>query len=360
MMRTPLQTWNTPSLASRRPFRRRKAHGVLAWGTVCWFLLAVATLCGALLFPSRAAAQGLEIGPAPAPPPVFELPAFGDTPLVAKVDGTPIYAGEVQQRVDKLFKGIVLPKEARAKVEAEILNQLIDARLLDGFLADAAQVVTEQDVKSAIENIQQSVGGKPSDLKEFLRKQGWSERDLKLRVSGDLGWPAYQRRMLTPERLQAYFEKHRVHYDGTEVHLAQILLSVPKDASPEESAAVLQRAKDLREQIEAGKTSFGEAAAKHSVAPSKFAGGDLGWVHRQGDLPEPVAAAAFALPAGKLGGPIVSRYGVHLLECQEIKPGKKTWEASRDLLHQAASKELFREVVEKERLKAQIERPTAP
>lgn len=54
---------------------------------------------------------------------------------------------------------------------------------------------------------------------------------------------------------------------------------------------------------------------------SKLQGGDVGWHRRRSDkLPEPVLAAAFALPAGEVSMPVTAEDGCFLVRVAEIEP----------------------------------------
>ena len=73
------------------------------------------------------------------------------------------------------------------------------------------------------------------------------------------------------------------------------------------------QARDLKAQIEGGEISFAAAARQMSEDNSKEQGGDLGWFGR-GQMVAPFEEAAFAAPIGQVVGPVVSQFGVHLIE----------------------------------------------
>jgi hypothetical protein len=68
--------------------------------------------------------------------------------------------------------------------------------------------------------------------------------------------------------------------------------------------------------------SFATVAAIESEhGPSKTSGGDVGWHRRRSDaLPDPVLAAAFALPLGAVSMPVRADNGVYLVTAFEIEP----------------------------------------
>ncbi len=77
------------------------------------------------------------------------------------------------------------------------------------------------------------------------------------------------------------------------------------------------RARQVQQQIENGEISFAEAAQRYSTDESnKNRGGDLGWFDR-GRMVAEFEEAAFAAPQGRIVGPVVTQFGVHLLEVQD-------------------------------------------
>ena len=73
-----------------------------------------------------------------------------------------------------------------------------------------------------------------------------------------------------------------------------------------------EQALSLKADIEAGKISFADAAAKYSKCPSGQRGGDLG-VFGRGQMVKPFEDAAFSLPLNQLSEPIQTQFGYHLI-----------------------------------------------
>ena len=105
--------------------------------------------------------------------------------------------------------------------------------------------------------------------------------------------------------------------------------------------AVLEEAKDLRRAIVAGEVSFAEAARRHSVAPSAEQGGRLGFVKRHGAMDEAFSRAAFGLDVGGVSEPVRTRFGVHLIRCDEVKPGTKGLADVREQVVEALARQLL-------------------
>lgn len=73
-------------------------------------------------------------------------------------------------------------------------------------------------------------------------------------------------------------------------------------------------AKKLREDINAGKISFEDAARQISICPSGHEGGDLGFFKR-GVMVKPFEDAAFAMKEiGEVSEPVETQFGWHLIQ----------------------------------------------
>ena len=79
-----------------------------------------------------------------------------------------------------------------------------------------------------------------------------------------------------------------------------------------------KEALQIKSDIESGKTSFTDAAAKYSKCPSGRNGGDLGAFGR-GQMVKTFENAAFNAPIGKVSDPIQTQFGYHLILVTDAK-----------------------------------------
>jgi peptidyl-prolyl cis-trans isomerase SurA len=87
--------------------------------------------------------------------------------------------------------------------------------------------------------------------------------------------------------------------------------------SPQLTAEVAaRRLAEYRRQIEAGTKTFDAIAREFSEDGSAAGGGDLGWSSPGTMVPE-FEQAMNALPINGLSDPVVSRFGVHLIQVLE-------------------------------------------
>jgi peptidyl-prolyl cis-trans isomerase SurA len=73
---------------------------------------------------------------------------------------------------------------------------------------------------------------------------------------------------------------------------------------------------DIRQRIASGKIDFASAARENSQDGSASQGGDLGWASPGMFVPE-FEEAMNRLTDGQISSPVVSRFGVHLIQLVE-------------------------------------------
>lgn len=273
--------------------------------------------------------------------------------VAATVDNEPIGTAEVEREVALALKGQMLEGEALARLKKHALQQVIDRHLVLRNLQASKQAASKDDVDFALARLVRQLKAKGTPLAAHLKTIGMTEAELRQELLWKISWARYVEARSSDENLQKYFGMHRSDFDGTEVKVAHILLTVPAgDSAKLESAR--KAAASLREEITSGKTTFADAAKKHSQAPTAKDGGNIGAIRRHEPMPEEFTRAAFALKKEEVSQPVATAFGVHLIQAVEIIPGKKTWEDCRDELRPAMTLYLFRWIAEKERKTAKV------
>jgi parvulin-like peptidyl-prolyl isomerase len=109
--------------------------------------------------------------------------------------------------------------------------------------------------------------------------------------------------------IQRYYREHPDEFERpAEAFLSYIV--VPRVPNAADTAAALERALELRAEIEGG-TAFADVAARESAdSVSREEGGDLGEASR-GDFVDAFEEAALALRPGELSEPVLSPFGYH-------------------------------------------------
>jgi peptidyl-prolyl cis-trans isomerase SurA len=146
----------------------------------------------------------------------------------------------------------------------------------------------------------------------------------------------------------------------TQTHARHILLRVGPNMSREQALARLSEA---RQKILAGRASFARVAQDISEDGSASQGGDLGWVGPGEFVPE-FEQAANGLRLNQISEPVVSRFGVHLIEVLERRNvalnANEQREMARNLLRQKKIESAYARWVEDTRGSAYVEMRDAP
>ena len=129
-------------------------------------------------------------------------------------------------------------------------------------------------------------------------------------------------------------------------------------------AAARDRLLGYRGQIQAGQADFAALARQHSQDSSAAQGGDLGWANPGMFVPE-FEQVMNRLAPGQVGEPLVSRFGVHLIEVLERRrvetSQREQREAVRGLLRDKKLEEAYLLWAQDQRSRAYVElRELAP
>ncbi len=143
-------------------------------------------------------------------------------------------------------------------------------------------------------------------------------------------------------------------------HANHILLRTGPELS---QAAAVAKLTDIRQRIASGKTDFASAARENSQDGSASQGGDLGWASPGMFVPE-FEEAMNRLTDGQISSPVVSRFGVHLIQLVErrrvdLSP-REVRELVRNQLREAKLEEAFVTWTRDVRERAYVELREAP
>jgi peptidyl-prolyl cis-trans isomerase SurA len=126
---------------------------------------------------------------------------------------------------------------------------------------------------------------------------------------------------------------------------------------------VVARMNGIRKQIVDGQASFAQAARQYSEDGSGARGGDLGWTAPGQFVPE-FEKALLALQPGQISEPVVSRFGVHLIQLIERREVQLTEaqkrEAAKSVLRERRFEPTYEEWARELRAAAWIEMRDAP
>ena len=116
---------------------------------------------------------------------------------------------------------------------------------------------------------------------------------------------------VTDAEIEAYYRANRDRF--ARAARAEVrLVAISKQPTPADTAAALERARRLRQEILDG-ADFAEVARRESADNgSASLGGDLG-SFRRGEMVPSFEQAVWSLPVGRVSEPVLSPYGYHLI-----------------------------------------------
>lgn len=260
---------------------------------------------------------------------------------VAVVNGKAITLVDFQEALDDIRsvgKGFFVDKERAGSLKRDLLERMIDTRLL---LQEARRKRIVLDPKVAEASLDLSRRGyPPGGLEEELLKKGKSLEDY-LKETGSslllrklLKREVVDRIAVSQEEVEKYYNENQDQFrKPEEVRVRQIVTRTEEEAEK------------LRKMIMRG-ASFEELARKHSLGPEARDGGDLGYFPR-GRMPPAIEAACFKLWSSHVSRVVASPYGFHLFQLVDRR-------AARELSLEDAREEIERKLVDGKTREAEV------
>ena len=248
--------------------------------------------------------------------------------IVAVVNSEPITNNEVRAKLVRAEQqltqqGAALPP--RSELARQVMERLIGdkaqlqlarasgLRVDDNAVENAVLGVARQNQLSVEELRRRLVADGilysqfRSELRDEIMISRLRQRELETRVT------------ISEQNIDQFLREQQesIAQSAPEINLAQILVAVPENATPQQVTALQAKAVQAADRAKAG-TDFGVLANEMSDSPSRATGGQMGL--RGADRYPPLFVEATKnLPAGGIAGPIRSGAGFHVLKMVEKK-----------------------------------------
>ncbi len=195
----------------------------------------------------------------------------------------------------------------RAQVQlAKEMGVRVDDRRLDATIARIAenQKMSVQEMRNQMEKEGMAYGAFREDIRNEIMMQQLREHEVDSKIQ------------VSEAEIDTYLVASKAAAaDKVEMNLAQILVAVPENASPEQIAARRARADEVARQLRTG-ADFAKMAATYSDAPDALKGGEIGW--RDPDRLPPIFATELRkLKPGQTTTIIKTNNGFHILKMVE-------------------------------------------
>jgi len=265
-------------------------------------------------------ASTLSVPALPSPPPITPNGSVVED-AVARINDQIITRTEYEAAEQQLLQEARQDNLSQADLDdrvANLLRDLIDEQLLLskgkelGITGDAEVIRELDDIRKknnlpsmeALEKAAAAQGVSFEDFKQHIRDQIIRQQVVRDQVGSHLN--------MTHTEEVAYYTAHAQEFALPEqVHLSEILIPTPENATQADLDAALAKANAVAAKLRAG-ANFAALARTDSGGPNAAGGGDLGdW--KRGALGDVLEKATFPLPVGANTDPIRTRQGYVIL-----------------------------------------------
>lgn len=218
-----------------------------------------------------------------------------------------------------------LPAAELEQRQRDLLRDMIDQQLLLSKGKDLGITGDAETVRRLDEIRKQNHLDSMEALEKAAAQQGVSFEDFKSNIRNSVITQQVVRDevgrtvRIMPAQEQAYYTAHAKEFEQPEsVHLSEILVPTPDNASDAVVTQAQAKADDIAAKLKAG-TKFADAAKQFSGDVSASRGGELGDFKR-GQLGQVLEDATFPLAAGGMTAPIRTRQGFVILRVDTHTP----------------------------------------
>ena len=299
----------------------KKSHFLLvllsAWGL--W-------MTGAAQAQGLRTPQGLSGGGLRAAPPVPVARTVSGTSdfIVAIVDSEPVTNQEVTAQATRVGaqasqQGLALP--GRQQLLGEALEQLIYERTQLQWAQQTGLKVTDEEVDQMERSVAERNQLTLSEFRTQLAREGVSLTQYRQGLRNQQILQRLRERevpsriKVTDQEIDQFLTQQKSQTQTQQLNLAQLLVAVPENASPEQVAQLQAKAQALLKQLREG-ADFVRLARENSDAPDRANGGQMG-LRPVDRYPSLFVEATQALAVGDVAGPVRSGAGFHLLKLME-------------------------------------------
>ena len=290
---------------------------------------AAASQAGAQVKPAAAAPVAAKPAAAPAAAPsagfIPPAPLTGNVidAIAVVVNDEVITRNELALRVrniEQRMKGSNTQMPDAADLQRQVLEAMIVERAQFQLAKEmGVRAVDDTQLDRAISRIAEQQKMSVQDMRNAMEKDGVTFASFREEIRNEITMQRLREHevdnkiQISEAEVDTYLAAEKAAAaDKVEVNIAQILVRIPENSSPEQIAARKARADEVARQIRTG-ADFAKIAGTYSDANDALQGGAIGW--RDPDRLPPVFAQALAqLKPGQSTPVIKSTAGFHILK----------------------------------------------
>ena len=252
--------------------------------------------------------------------------------IVAIVDGKPVTKAELIANIKSQLPKGEIPPQITADMVAEAAPSMVEAMVNDmlveaEFKANKPQLTKEEARKFMLNEFNALPPQQLAMMKQMLAAQKLTPEqfvDKQLEQPGTIAQLeklAFAKNVIfkgcdvTDGEAKKFYDEHVNEFPEV-VGASHILVLVKPNAAEADQKAALDKINRIAEEVKKDPAKFAEIAGKESACPSKAQGGKLGNFPR-GQMDPEFEKAAFSLKQGEISGVVRTRFGYHLIRCDE-------------------------------------------
>ena len=299
----------------------KKSHSLFVLLCLWGLVMADAAQAQGLRTPQGLGGGGLRAAP---PAPVTRTVSGTSDFIVAIVDSEPVTNQEVAAQAARVRalasqQGRTLPGSQQLLGEA--LEQLIYERTQLQWAQQSGLKVTDEEVDQLVRSVADRNQLSLTEFRAQLEREGMSLTQYRqslrqqqiLQRLREREVPA--RIKVSDQEIDQYLAQQKSQLRTQQLHLAQLLVTVPENASAEQEQRLLVKAQALLRQLREG-ADFARLAQENSDAQDRVNGGHMG-LRSVERYPGLFVDATQNLAVGEIAGPVRSGAGFHLLKVVE-------------------------------------------
>jgi peptidyl-prolyl cis-trans isomerase SurA len=250
--------------------------------------------------------------------------------IVAVVNSEPITNLEVQRRTARMAQQL-RQQGGRMPTQAELSRQALESLVVERAqlqqAREAGLKVDEAAINLAEQNVARQNSIDVAELRRRIERDGMNSTQFRNELRDQILMSRLRDRELdsrvrvSDAEVEQYLREQTEAAPAapSEINLAQVLVAVPENATPQQVAERLARAQDVEKRARAGE-DFAALARSFSDGTDAAAGGEMG-LRSPDRYPELFLQATAQLPTGGITAPVRSGAGFHILKVVEKRQG---------------------------------------
>ncbi|MDL2355214.1 MAG: peptidylprolyl isomerase [Pseudomonadota bacterium] len=221
--------------------------------------------------------------------------------------------------IEARMKASNAPMPDAADLRRQVLETMIVERAQQQLAKEMGVKVNDQELDRAIGRIAEQQKLSLQEMRNQMEKEGMPYATFREEIRSEIALQRLREHevdnkiQISDAEVDTYMAAEQAAAaDQVELNIAQILVRIPENASPEQIAARKARADEVARQLRTG-ADFAKMAATYSDAPDALKGGDIGW-RDPNRLPPLFSEALLKLAPGQVTAVIRSNTGFHLIK----------------------------------------------